>query len=325
MPNAKSRGDESPGNASQLAKLRANAYAGRMRIGIDFGGTKIEIAALDADGAFLLRERIANPGDYDAAVLAVQGLVEAAERALGGQSTVGIGVPGSVSPTSGLIRNANSTWLNGRPFREDLERALGRPVRMANDANCLALSEALDGAGAGRESVFAVILGTGCGGGLVIDGRLVEGAGGIAGELGHIPLPWPRPDEYPGPDCWCGQKGCLETWISGSGFQRAFAAATGRGLSAPRIVAAAREGEANAGAALDDYADRLGRGLAIIANIVDPACFVLGGGMSNVSELYVALPGIIRAYAFSDGWAGEVVPATWGDSSGVRGAAMLWG
>lgn len=297
---------------------------GRMRIGIDFGGTKIEIAALDADGAFLLRERVANPGDYDAAVLAVQGLVEAAERATGAEGTVGMGIPGSISPTSGLIRNANSTWLNGRPFREDLERALGRPVRMVNDANRLALSEALDGAAAGRGSVFAVILGTGCGGGLVIDGRLVEGVGGIAGELGHIPLPWPRADEYPGPDCWCGQQGCLETWVSGSGFQRAFAAMTGRALPAQEIVAAARAGEEDARAALGDYIDRLGRGLAVIANIVDPACFVLGGGMSNVNEIYEALPGIVRAYAFSDGWVGEIVPAKWGDSSGVRGAAMLW-
>lgn len=293
------------------------------RLGIDFGGTKIEIAALDGAGEFLLRERIANPGSYDGAVLAVRDLVAAAERAVG-PGSVGIGVPGSLSPRTGRVRNANSTWLNGRPFREDLESALGRAIRMANDANCLALSEALDGAAAEQPSVFAVILGTGCGGGLVIDGRLVEGAGGIAGELGHIPLPWPAPQEYPGPDCWCGKRSCLETWVSGSGFQRAFLAGTGRALPAEQIVAAARAGDEPAGAALAAYIDRLARGLAVVANIVDPACFVLGGGMSNVGELYGPLPALVRRYAFSDGWEGAIVPARWGDSSGVRGAAMLW-
>jgi fructokinase len=295
-----------------------------IRLGIDFGGTKIEIAALDSRGDVLLRERIANPGGYDAAVLAVKALVDAAEGAVGASGTVGIGVPGSISPHTGLIRNANSIWLNGRAFKDDLEMALGRPVRMANDANCLALSEALDGAAAGRPSVFAVILGTGCGGGLVIGGRLVEGVGGIAGELGHTPLPWPKPDEYPGPDCWCGQKSCLETWISGSGFQRDFAARTGRALSAEQIVEAARAGDEGASIALDAYIGRLGRALAVVANIIDPACFVLGGGMSNVVEIYAPLPALIGRYAFTDGWEGEVVQARWGDSSGVRGAAMLW-
>lgn len=295
-----------------------------IRFGIDFGGTKIEIAAVDSRGDVLLRERIANPGGYDAAVLAVKALVDAAEGAVGAGGTLGLGVPGSISPRTGLIRNANSTWLNGRAFKDDLELALGRPVRMANDANCLALSEALDGAAAGKPSVFAVILGTGCGGGLVIGGRLVEGVGGIAGELGHTPLPWPKPDEYPGPDCWCGQKSCLETWISGTGFQRDFAARTGRALSAPQIVEAARAGDEGARLALDAYIDRLGRALAVVANIVDPACFVLGGGMSNVVEIYAPLPALIGRYAFTDGWEGEVVQAKWGDSSGVRGAAMLW-
>lgn len=295
-----------------------------IRFGIDFGGTKIEIAAVDSRGDVLLRERVANPGGYDAAVLAVKALVDAAEGAVGSGGTLGLGVPGSISPRTGLIRNANSTWLNGRAFKDDLELALGRPVRMANDANCLALSEALDGAAAGKPSVFAVILGTGCGGGLVIGGRLVEGVGGIAGELGHTPLPWPKPDEYPGPDCWCGQKSCLETWISGTGFQRDFAARTGRALSAPQIVEAARAGDEGARIALDAYIDRLGRALAVVANIVDPACFVLGGGMSNVVEIYAPLPALIGRYAFTDGWEGEVVQAKWGDSSGVRGAAMLW-
>jgi fructokinase len=295
-----------------------------IRFGIDFGGTKIEIAALDSRGDALLRERVANPGGYDAAVLAIKALVDAAEGAVGAGGTVGIGVPGSISPRTGLIRNANSIWLNGRAFKDDLEMALGRPVRMANDANCLALSEALDGAAAGSPSVFAVILGTGCGGGLVIGGRLVEGVGGIAGELGHTPLPWPKPDEYPGPDCWCGQKSCLETWISGSGFQRDFAARTGRALSAEQIVEAARSGDEGASIALDAYIGRVGRALAVVANIVDPACFVLGGGMSNVVEIYAPLPALIGRYAFTDGWEGEVVQARWGDSSGVRGAAMLW-
>jgi fructokinase len=295
-----------------------------IRLGIDFGGTKIEIAALDSRGDVRLRERVANPGGYDAAVLAIKALVDATEGAIGASGTVGIGVPGSISPRTGLIRNANSIWLNGRAFKDDLEMALGRPVRMANDANCLALSEALDGAAAGRPSVFAVILGTGCGGGLVIGGRLVEGVGGIAGELGHTPLPWPKPDEYPGPDCWCGQKSCLETWISGSGFQRDFAARTGRALSAEQIVEAARAGDEGASIALDAYIGRLGRALAVVVNIVDPACFVLGGGMSNVVEIYAPLPALIGRYAFTDGWEGEVVQARWGDSSGVRGAAMLW-
>lgn len=295
-----------------------------IRFGIDFGGTKIEIAALDSGGEILLRERIANPGSYDAAVLAVKALVDAAEGAVGAGGTLGLGVPGSVSPRTGLIRNANSTWLNGRPFKDDLERALGRPVRMANDANCLALSEALDGAAAGQPSVLAVILGTGCGGGLVIGGKLVEGVGGIAGELGHTPLPWPTPDEYPGPACWCGQKSCLETWISGSGFQRDFTERTGRVCSAQQIVEAARAGDESASIALHAYIDRLGRALAVVANIVDPACFVLGGGMSNVAELYPPLPALIGQYAFTDDWEGAVVQAKWGDSSGVRGAAMLW-
>jgi fructokinase len=297
----------------------------QVRLGIDFGGTKIEIAALDETGGFALRERVPNPGNYDAAIHAVRDLVLAAEQRLGRAAPLGIGTPGSRSPRTGLMRNANSTWLNGRAFKEDLEAVIGREIRMANDANCLVLSEALDGAGAGHHSVFGVILGTGCGGGLAIDGRLIEGASAIAGELGHIPLPWPRPEEYPGPDCWCGLKSCLETWISGSGFQRAFAADTGRQLAAAQIVAGAREGKAEEAAALEAYIDRLARGLSVVANIVDPDCFVLGGGMSNVAELYASLPARIRLYAFSDGWDGAVLQARWGDSSGVRGAAMLWG
>ncbi|MBO9574131.1 MAG: ROK family protein [Sphingobium sp.] len=295
-----------------------------IRLGIDFGGTKIEIAALDESGGYALRERVPNPGNYDASIVAVRELVLGVERKLGARGTVGIGTPGSRSPRTGLMRNANSTWLNGRPFKEDLEAALGREIHMANDANCLVLSEALDGAGAGKHSVFGVIIGTGCGGGLVIDGKLVDGASAIAGEVGHTPLPWPRPEEYPGVKCWCGLMNCLEVWVSGSGFQRAFEVDTGRKANAADIVAGARAGQADESAALDAYIDRLARALAMVANIVDPDCFVLGGGMSNVSEIYPALPDRIRHYAFSDCWDGEVVPAKWGDSSGVRGAAMLW-
>jgi fructokinase len=295
-----------------------------LRIGVDFGGTKIEAAALDEGGAFLARRRLANPRDYQAAIEAVVGLVAEIERDAGGSGTIGVGSPGSVSPVTGKMRNANSTFLNGRAFREDLEAALGRPIRLANDANCLALSEALDGAAAGSRVAFAVILGTGCGGGLAVDGRLVAGASGVAGEWGHAPLPWPDPDETPGPTCWCGLHGCLETWISGSGLARDHQAVTGHALAGEAIVAAARAGDAAAKASLARYVSRLGRGLAMICNILDPDVFVLGGGLSNVGELYESLPAAISPYVFSDGWFGRLAPAQWGDSSGVRGAARLW-
>lgn len=295
-----------------------------IRIGIDFGGTKIEAAALDADGAFLARLRTPNPGDYDAAIRDVRGLIAQVEREIGAVGTIGIGTPGSISPRTGLMRNANSTYLNGRAFREDLEAALERPVRMANDANCLALSEAVDGAAAGARVAFAVIIGTGCGGGLVVDGRIVEGANGIAGEWGHIPLPWATAAEHPGPACWCGQHGCLESWVSGTGFRRDHCERTGQHLDGAEIIAAMRAGDAAAAATFAAYVDRLGRALALIANLVDPDSFVLGGGMSNVTEIYDALPAAIGRYTFSDGWSAQIVPARWGDSSGVRGAARLW-
>jgi len=298
--------------------------AERIKIGVDFGGTKIEAAALSDAGAFLHRARAPNPGNYDDAIATVRDLVDAAEKALGARGTIGVGAPGSVSPATGLMRNANSTWLNGKPFREDLAAALGREIRIANDANCFALSEATDGAAAGARVVFGVILGTGCGGGAVIDGRPIDGASMVGGEIGHIPLPWPKPDEYPGPSCWCGKQSCLETWVSGSGFQRDYTQRTGKSLSAEAIVDAARAGHADAKATLDAYIDRLGRGLATVCNIIDPDVFVLGGGMSNTAELYAALPDRIRAYIFSDLWSGAVRPAKWGDSSGVRGAARLW-
>lgn len=296
-----------------------------MRIGIDFGGTKIEAAGLDEAGGFAARIREPNPGRYDAALKLVADLVRRVEVEAGPGRSVGLAIPGSPSPHTGLIRNANSTYLNGRRFAEDLEAALGRPVRLANDANCLALSEAVDGAGAGANSLFGVILGTGCGGGLVIDGKLVEGAHGVAAEIGHISLPWPSADEAPGPACWCGLNGCLETWVSGTGFQRDHQANTGRAWKAQAIVDAARAGDAEAAAALSRYIDRLGRALAMVVNLTDPEVFVLGGGMSNVAELYDRLPEVVGRHVFSDRWDGRIVPAKWGDSSGVRGAARLWG
>lgn len=291
---------------------------------MDFGGTKIEAAALGAEGEFLARVRASNPGSYDAAIRTVCELIEAAEQEAGARGTIGVGTPGSISPLTGMMRNANAVWLNGRKFREDLSAALGREIRIANDANCFALSEVVDGAAAGSAVTFGVILGTGCGGGLVVNGRLIEGAHGFGGECGHMPLPWPSHEEIDVPACWCGQRGCLETWVSGSGLQRDYAKASGRQLTAEEIIQTARDGEAHARTALDRYVNRLGRALAVICNIVDPDTFVLGGGLSNVSELYEQLPQTVRSYVFSDTWTGKIVPARWGDSSGVRGAARLW-
>jgi fructokinase len=294
------------------------------QIGIDFGGTKIEAAVLDAAGVFLTRRRVATPDNYSDALLAVADLVAQVEREVGPARSIGIGVPGSISPRTGVMRNANTTYLNGSSFQKDLEKALGRSIRLDNDANCLALSEAKDGAAAGARVTFAIIIGTGCGGGLVVDGRLISGANGITGEWGHVPLPWVRADELPPPPCWCGLSGCLEKWISGTGFGDDYERRTGSRLKGDAIVALARNGDATAIATLDDYVDRLGRGMAMIANIIDPDCFVLGGGMSNVTELYDRLQPAIDRYAFSDGWSAKIVPAKWGDSSGVRGAAHLW-
>lgn len=296
-----------------------------IRIGVDFGGTKIEAAALDEGGNFLARVRTPNPGSYEASLRAVRELVDQVERQVGRPGTIGIGTPGSISPRSGTMRNANSVWLNGRDFRSDLVAALGREIRMANDANCLALSEVVDGAASGSRVAFAVILGTGCGGGLVVNGQVIDGAHGIGGEWGHIPLPWPKAEEIDAPECWCGQRSCMETWVSGSGLQRDFTKLTGRILDGESIVRAAREGDAHAALTFGRYIDRLGRGLAVICNIVDPDSIVLGGGLSNVSELYEQLPSIVRAHVFSDTWDARIVPAKWGDSSGVRGAAWLWG
>jgi fructokinase len=300
----------------------------QVRIGVDFGGTKIEAAVLDRDGRFLARVRAPTPRDYAASLAAIGDLVAQAEREAGvpkgSKRLVGVATPGSISPKTGLIRNANSVWLNDKPFREDVSAKLGAPVRMINDANCLALSEATDGAAAGAAVVFAAILGTGCGGGLAVDGRVLEGVNAVAGEWGHTPLPWPKAEEFPAPPCWCGRHGCLELYISGTGFEADHRRATGRTLSGADIAAAAGEGDAPAAAALARYLDRLGRGLAVICNVIDPDVIVLGGGMSNVPELYARLPDEIARWIFSDVCSTRIVPAQYGDSSGVRGAAMLW-
>ncbi len=301
--------------------------AGAPRIGIDLGGTKISVVVLTAEGETLFHDRRPTPRhDYDGVIRAIAELVEAAERAAGADAPlpVGIGMPGSISPVTGRVQNANSTWLNGRPFPEDLQRALGRPVRLANDANCLALSEAADGVAAGAKTVFGVILGTGCGGGLVHEGRIIAGHNRIGGEWGHNPLPWPQEDEWPGPECWCGRRGCLETWISGSGLQRDFAAVTGRHLSGEEIVAAARDGDAEARAALERHADRLARGLAHVINLFDPEVIVIGGGLSALPGLVEGLPARIRPHVFADDPRIDVRRAMHGPDSGVRGAARLW-
>jgi fructokinase len=295
-----------------------------IRIGVDFGGTKIEAAALDAQGRFRARVRAPSPGDYRASLETVREMVAGAEREAGVRgASIGVGIPGSPSPATGLIRNANTTHLNGKPLQADLERILERPVRLANDANCFALSEATDGAGADGDVVFGVIVGTGCGAGVSVGGRGLAGRNGIAGEWGHTPLPWPQPDELPGPACYCGKTGCIETFLSGAGLARAYAALTQRTLAAHDIAAAATR-EADARATLATYQDRLARGLASVVNIVDPDVIVLGGGLSNIDAIYEGLLERIASYAFSDALATRVERARHGDSSGVRGAAWLW-
>lgn len=299
--------------------------ATRVRIGIDLGGTKIEGRALASGGEEIARMRILAPqGDYAATVAALTDIVRTLQSEAGGEATVGIGMPGSLSPVTGLVRNANSTWLNGKPLREDLETTLGYPLRMANDANCFALSEATDGAGAGARSVFGVIVGTGCGGGIVFDGRVLEGARGIAGEWGHNPLPWSESDEHPGPECWCGRRGCMEMWASGTGLSVDYKQRTGELVSGHEIVARAELGEPAAQTSLDRHASRLARGLAHIINIIDPEVIVLGGGLSKLPHLYEVVPRLAAPYVFSDVKNIVIRPPKWGDASGVRGAAWLW-
>lgn len=298
---------------------------GLLRLGIDLGGTKIEGCVLAHDGSEAARQRILAPqGNYEDTLAALASLIRDLEKQAGTAVTIGIGMPGSLSPSTGLVRNANSTWLNGRPLRQDLEAALGRPVRMANDANCFALSEATDGAGAGARSVFGIIIGTGCGGGLVFDGRVLEGARGIGGEWGHNPLPWADPDEHPGPTCWCGRTGCMEMWASGTGLSGDYKRRTGDLVSGHEIVARAALGEPAAKTSLDRHASRLARGLAHVINIADPEIIVLGGGLSKLPHLYEVLPGLAAPYVFSDVPAIVIRPPKWGDASGVRGAAWLW-
>jgi fructokinase len=299
--------------------------ADNIRIGVDFGGTKLEVIALADDGRELFRKRTPTPaGDYDAQIAAVAGLVADLERTVGATGPIGFAIPGAISPASGLIKNANSTWLIGRPLDRDLSRALGRPVRLQNDANCLAVSEATDGAAAGADVVFAAILGTGVGAGIVVHGRPLTGRNAIAGEWGHNPLPWMRDDERPGPACYCGLHGCIETILSGPGLARDHRAATGRDLTARQVAALAAQGDAEAEQSLCRYEDRLARGLAHVINILDPDVVVLGGGLSNLDRLYADVPAIWHQWVFSDRVDTKLRKAKHGDSSGVRGAAWLW-
>ena len=296
-----------------------------MRIGIDLGGTKIEGIAIAGDGGERLRRRVAAPrGDYARTLDAVVSLVQDMERELGVHATVGVGIPGTISPATGLIKNSNSTWLIGHPLGADLPRLLDRPVRFANDANCFALSEATDGAAAGADVVFGVIIGTGAGGGIVVNRRVLVGANAIAGEWGHNPLPAPRDDERPGPACYCGRRGCVETFLSGPGLARDYAESGGSTLTAQEIALRAAAMDALADRSLARYEERMARALASVINVLDPDVIVLGGGLSNIDRLYDHVPALWAPHVFSDRVATRLVRAKHGDSSGVRGAAWLW-
>jgi fructokinase len=298
---------------------------GAIRIGVDLGGTKIEAIALGADGKVLASRRVATPAhDYAAIARAAADLARALESETGGRASVGIGMPGAISPKTGLVKNSNTVALNGRPFDRDIAAALGRPARIENDANCFALSEAVDGAGAGARVVFGVILGTGVGGGLIAGGALMSGRNGIAGEWGHNPLPLMREGEYPGRRCYCGHDGCIETFLCGGGLSREFYARAGVSLKGEEIAARADAGDANALASLDVYRDRLARALASVVNIVDPDVIVLGGGLSSIARLYDGLERLVEHYAFSDALETRVLRNVHGASGGVRGAAWLW-
>jgi fructokinase len=296
-----------------------------MRIGVDLGGTKIEAVAMDRDDRVLIRRRVPTPrGDYGATIAAVGTLVTAVEEATGGRGTVGIGMPGSISPTTGLVKGCNSTWLIGHPIQRDLENCLGRPVRCTNDGNCLAVSEAVDGAAVGVAIVFAAVLGTGCGGGFAIGGRMHEGPSRVAGEWGHNCLPVRTGPELNIEPCFCGRSGCIETFLCGPAFEKDYARDTGLHLSAAAIAALAETGDPAAEAALARYEDRLARALGHVINLIDPDVIVLGGGMSNIDRLYRNVPARLAYWVFGGECATPIRRAQHGDSSGVRGAAWLW-
>jgi fructokinase len=295
-----------------------------MRIGIDVGGTKIEGIVLSDAGEELARQRIDTPRAYDASIEAIALMVRQLEARVGARATVGLGIPGAVIPSTGTVKNANTVWLNGRPLGRDLEARMDRPVRLMNDANCFALSEATDGAAAGAAVVFGVILGTGVGGGIVFDGRCHTGANLIGGEWGHNPLPWPNADELPGPPCYCGKRGCIETFLSGPGLAHDHAARTGETRTTRDIAASAALGDSGSAESMARYHERLARSLATVVNVLDPDVVVLGGGMSNLAGLPEAVAARLPAYVFSDSVRTRVVRAIHGDSSGVRGAAWLW-
>jgi fructokinase len=296
-----------------------------VRIGVDLGGTKIEGVCLDRDGNVAARRRVPTPqGDYEGTVRAIADVVRHLEAETASRSSVGLGMPGIISPATGLVKNANSVCLNGHALDRDLASILARPVRVENDANCFALSEASDGSAAGRHCVFGVILGTGTGGGVVVEGRVLKGRNAVGGEWGHNSLPWPHPDETPGEPCYCGRNGCIETFLSGPALARAYFQTTGVSADGAAVVARARSGEGGAVSCLDQYVNRVARALASIINILDPDVIVLGGGLSAIERLYTDVPRQWSNYIFSDRVETELLPPKFGDSSGVRGAAWLW-
>lgn len=302
-----------------------NPLTNTMRIGIDLGGTKTEFIALSMQGEELMRERVDTiKGDYIETLATIDKLVKHAEQSLKQTGSVGIGAPGAISPATGLLKNSNSTWLNGKPLLKDVERAIERPVRMANDANCFVLSEAIDGAGKDFDVVFGVIIGTGTGGGITVNKHILVGPNAIAGEWGHNAIPWPDASEMPGPQCYCGKRGCIETFLSGPGMAGDYNQLTGFSLSANEIVSLAEQGEFDAIASIRRYEQRLAKSLASVINIVDPDAIVLGGGLSNIKRLYENVPTLWGKYVFSDTVTTKLLPAKHGDSSGVRGAAWLW-
>jgi fructokinase len=308
-----------------MAKKARAHDSSLVKLGLDVGGSKIEIIAMDGSGQELLRRRVRTPqGGYTAILHAIADLVSYAERRIGTSCTVGIGTPGALSRATGKLKNSNSTYLNNMPILDDLERLIGRRVRLSNDANCFALSEAVDGSGAGASVVFGVIVGTGCGGGIVVNGSVLTGLNAIAGEWGHNSLPWATEDERPGPDCYCGKRGCIETYLSGPGMTRDHQASTGRKLRPETIVQRASAGDAAGEATVARYENRMARALAHVINILDPDVIVLGGGMSNIARLYENVPKLWGRYIFSDAVETKLLPARHGDSSGVRGAAWLW-